>query len=222
MTTVVTALYGDYDTLRPQVAQDIDCDWICFTDSVRTPAPAPWTVVSDSSPLPPNLAAKRFKCCPPFKGDVVWIDANMQVTSPTFAREALASRHDGLATFRHPRRDCIYDEAQASIGAESQGGKYDDQPIAEQVEHYRSEGYPQRAGLFACGTLAWDLSNDLACELGQAWFGECERWSIQDQISLPVVARRLGVIPGVFPLKQIEYRDRSFLANRWLRIYPHK
>jgi hypothetical protein len=121
-----------------------------------------------------------------------------------------------------PHRHVIWIEAQASIGVESQGGKYDDQPILEQVDHYRAEGHPEHGGLYACGTIAWDTDSELARDLGAAWLAECERWSIQDQLSLPVVCRRLGLVPSVFGVRQIErYRRRAYLENRWLRIHPH-
>lgn len=225
---IVSACYGGSDTIRHQAPQEIvDVDWILFTDDPLLEAPAPWNVIVKPLDDPPNLAAKRFKLRPAGSvphPNIIWIDANMAVTSETFAREALAARHDGIATWRHPRRDCIYDEARASVGAESQGGKYDGLPILEQADHYRADGYPAHAGLYACGTIAWDTTDRRALELGAAWLAECEQWTIQDQISLPVVARRLGVEPGVFPHPQIDAARsfRGYLGNRWLRIYPHK
>ena len=219
--TIVTALYGRYDVPRAQVEQDVDTQWLLYTDDRDLRPPAPWQVVIERAWHPdPRRAAKHRKMCPPhLTDDVIWVDANMQVTARTFAREALASRHDGIALFRHPRRDDIYDEAAASVGAESQGGKYDGEPIWEQVEHYRAEGHPPHSGLWAGGTIAWHLPE--AASIGHAWQSEVERWSTQDQLSLPVVLRRAGVRPGVFPVRQIEGRGPGFLHNRWLRIHGH-
>jgi hypothetical protein len=222
---VLTAQYGHYDEIRAQACQDVDVDWIYVTDTdVR--APGHWNVIRQAARFDhPCLAAKVPKMLPwtvaPHR-HVIWIDANMQITSPAFVREVLALPHSELAVWQHPRRDCIYTEAQASIGVESQGGKYDDQPILEQVDHYRAEGHPEHGGLYACGTIAWDTDSELARDLGAAWLAECERWSIQDQLSLPVVCRRLGLVPSVFGVRQIErYRRRAYLENRWLRIHPH-
>lgn len=220
---VVTASYGAFDHVRPQIDQDIDVEWWCFTDAPDD-VPAPWRTVHEPRPEPPRLAAKRYKMTPTLEGftDVVWIDANMQVTSHGFARAVLHARHDGVAVWRHPRRDCIYTEADASVGAEGQDGKYADQPIAEQVAHYRAHGYPEHAGLYACGTVAWDFGQPRAVELGRLWLEECTRWSIQDQLSLPYACRALGVVPGVFPVHQIEHSRPGWLENRWLRIHPHQ
>lgn len=215
-TAILTACFGGYDDLHPQAEQDIEVDWIRFSD--ESSEARPWELHVENRDGNPNLTAKCFKLLPPLAHrHVIWIDANMEITSPSFAREALAHIHDGLALFAHPRRDCIYEEARASLGAESQGGRYDDLPISEQVEHYRREGHPEHAGLYACGTIAWDLADPRAKALGSRWLEECRRWSYQDQLSFPVVCRRLGIEPGLFPFPQLERRMR----NRWLTIHPH-
>jgi hypothetical protein len=154
---------------------------------------------------------------------VVWIDSNMEVTSPTFVREAIACIHDGLALFAHPRRDCIYEEAEACLGPESRNGKYANQPIREQVAHYRSEGHPEHAGLYACGTIAWDRYDTKRRKVGYQWLAECARWSYQDQLSFPFICRRLGVEPGLFPHPQLEryFCGPGYIGNRWFRIWPH-
>jgi hypothetical protein len=219
---VLTASYGGVDTvLHPPIAQDIPVDWICFTDQPDLTAPEPWKAVHTPAD-DPRRAVKAHKATPTVDcPDVVWIDASMEITSPSFVRDALAARHDGVAVFAHPRRDDIYLEADASLGREGQGGKYAGQPLLEQVAAYRAEGHPEHGGLYACGVVAWDLSDPRAVDLGRAWLVECERWSWQDQLSFPVVCRRVGVTPGVFPVRQIERRTPRFLANRWLRIHNH-
>ena len=48
---------------------------------------------------------------------------------------------------------------------------------------------------------------------------------IQDQISFPVVCRRLGINPGTFPFSQIQRTETGsegwVLVNNWLSIWPH-
>lgn len=225
---VVTACYGGVDTqLHRQATQDIPVDWVCFTDEPAiVQAPAPWRVVHAPPRYDhPCLAAKVHKMTPDVDyTDVVWVDANTEVTSHSFVREALAARHDGVAVFAHPRRPHagILEEAVASLGDEGQDGKYAGQPLMEQVAAYHAEGHPEHGEVYACGVVAWDFANPKAVEVGKAWLAECERWSWQDQLSLPVVCRRLGVVPGVFPVRQIERsKPRVGLTNRWLVIHNH-
>lgn len=218
---VITACFGNFDQIRPQTAQDLDVTWTVFTDDPELDPPEPWRVEFEQAKGHPNLQAKKFKLLPPVRNRyVIWIDANMQITSPYFAQQALESIHDGIAVHSHPRRDCIYEEAEACLTYESQGDKYASQPIREQVWNYCAQGFPAHAGLYACGTIAWDRQDLRARRLGYAWLAECARWSYQDQLSFPVVCNRLGIEPGVFPHPQLE-RSRPVLANRWLEIHPH-
>lgn len=239
---IYTANFGRYDNVFTQTAQDVPVDWICLTDDPTFVAPAPWCTVPVSPRHDhPNLGAKVYKAQPPWgMGDwsvAIWIDANMEITEPAFAREACRFVHDGMATWAHPRRDCVYDEGEVCLpgGKEAQGGRYENLPIVDQLASYRAEGYPPHRGLFASGTLVWTPA--ASALVGRAWLAECERWGFQDQLALPVVCWRLGIEPGIFGVHQIERRYSSkrprrirgevvgdqpyYLANRWLRIWPH-
>ena len=234
--TILTAMLGGTDVIRPPVTQDIDVDWICVTDDPELPVPAPFrrVVVRPEAVFDrrqgrwydPALSAKRFKLMPWTIVDadyVLWIDANMEVTSPGFAREALACPRNGIALFLHPRRRCIYDESEVSLGTPWRPGRYRGLPIREQVAHYRADGHPQQGGLYASGVIAWDLTDPRARTLGEEWMTEVERWTVQCQLSLPVVLRHLGIEPGRFPGPQAEsqYSGSGYRGNRWLRIWPH-
>lgn len=216
---ILTACMGAYDDLQPQRHQDIEVDWIAVTDDMR-PVPEPWQAVRvpPAEGEHPRMAAKAYKLLP-YAGyrDVIWIDANAEVLVPTFAGQALAARRNGIAVWSHPHRRCIYREATASVRLD----KYDGRQIAEQIVAYKAEGHPANWGLYACGVVAWDWSNEMAHKLGQAWLDECRLWSYQDQISLPVVCRRLAVRPGTFPLRQLEQAGEGF-GNRWIRLHPHR
>lgn len=238
---IYTANFGGYDQTRVQAPQDLDVDWVYLTDGERGPdVPDEWDVhVVEPKHDHPNLAAKVYKSSPPWElGDwrhAIWIDANMQITDPRFAAQAIEYVNDGVAFWSHPRRDCVYDEAAVCIpGApEAQNARYRNLPIEEQMTAYRAEGFPEHWGLYATGTTVW--TPEQSAYLGAAWLKECELWGFQDQLSLPVVAWRLGVEPGVYGLHQIERRwstgyvsprrlamgEPYYLANRWLRIWPH-
>lgn len=178
--SIVSASIGGYDTPRPQATQDVDVDWWMFTDAAEVPEPWTRIAVEDCGAVP-RLTAKVPKMTPwalglPLARHVVWVDANMEVTCPLFAREAVAAINDGVAVWRHPERSCIYQEANASLRLARE--KYGHLPIREQVAAYRTEGHPSNGGLYACGTVAWDTSNDGARALGLAWLEECGLWTI--------------------------------------------
>lgn len=235
---IYTANMGGRDRPWPQVEQTVPVDWVYFTDDPEFTAPAPWATVyrAPDESLHRNLRAKWFKTHPfgvshdwDDADYAIWIDASMQITSPNFAEEAIAAL-DGktIAAWRHPRRDCIYEECEAALTYESVDDRYATQPLREQVEHYRTvDEYPEHGGLWACGTIVWTRP---ALPLGEEWYRECLAWSMQDQLSFPVAARRTGIEVATFPVEQIERhlrerdgdRYRHVLGNRWLRIHEHR
>lgn len=224
---IYTANIGGRDFPHSQAEQDIDVDWYYFTDQRVAPLDGPWTVREvvrghgTGEDRHPNLAAKWWKTHPFAYEHAIWIDASMEITNPSFAREAIASL-DGapVATWKHPRRSSIYAEVEASLGREAQGGRYAALPLREQAESYRAEGFPDDLGLYACGAIVWTWA---ARELGEVWWRECVTWGYQDQVSFPVACWRTGIRPATFPIPQIESRNPrlGYLANRWLRIWPH-
>ncbi len=149
-------------------------------------------------PAPPQtqhrLDAKWWKLRPdlacPEAETTVWMDASMTLLRPDFEALALAELGDDDALFmRHPWRDCIYAEHTASAEAHLEA-KYGGMPIAEQVAHYRAEGHPEHWGLIHSGLIV-RRNNDRVRAFGEAWWAEIVAWSIQDQLSLPPVLRRL-------------------------------
>jgi hypothetical protein len=198
LTRVVTSNVGGYDDASLPAA----CDVVKLN-------PAPQCGEH------PRLAAKRVKMLefPLAPSDYrIWIDANMRVTRSAFPCEVAAICGAApLALWAHPDRDCIYDEAVASLILALE--KYDREPIVAQVGHYAQLGHPAHAGLYACGCVVWNLRHPLTRAIAAAWLQECRRWSYQDQLSLPVVLRRLEAKPALLP--------DDLRANRWLTIGAH-
>ena len=209
---IYTAIFGGYDDLKAH--PDLDgVRFVAFTDDANL-EPNGWEIrYVPSNGLHPRDQAKEYKLFPHrfFDDDTtIWIDGSHEIINPDFPYHVMASLVDSdFALYEHPWRDCIYDEADASIVLE----KYQGQPIVEQVAHYRAQGHPEHAGLYACGTLA-RRSTPAVTELMEAWADEIEDWSYQDQLSLPVVCRRLDFTPATFPLHQV-------FGNTWTAIQPH-
>jgi len=194
---VYTAIYGAQDELKVQPPMP-EVDYVCFTDQdFTTPG---WKVVRvRPSPLPDRLAAKSQRMLPHkwVRGwpTSIWIDGSVQILSPSFASTALTAMHDGIAFFRHPDRDCIYQEAEVS----KQMPKYEPSHIDAQIGRYRDQGYPEHAGLWASGIIAREHHRPAVRRLDRRWLKRCQTESVQDQISLPPLLRSLGMAPGAIP-----------------------
>ena len=212
MTTILySAIYGGYD--RPKSQPLVDVRKVLLTD--RPMEVDGWEVrVEPLVNLPiPMMAAKWWKCRPDLavpEADVaIWIDGSMTVTQPDFVAEMEAAVEGVDAAFlRHPWRDCIYEELDASMSEP----KYAGQPMAAQVEHYRKEGHPAHAGLVATGCMV-RRNTPGSQEFGNAWWAENVRWSFQDQLSLPFVWRLPGFDWCYTP-------DRPW--QHWWTIDPHE
>jgi hypothetical protein len=209
---VYTAAFGQYDDLKPH-PEILGVDFIAFTD--RPIESEHWDVrVVQPTDEHPRTQAKRFKLFPheylPEHEFTVWVDASHEILTEHFAANAyLALDETDIALYQHPWRDCIYDEAQASIVLQ----KYAGLPIEAQVESYRTQGHPEHWGLYACGTIARRNTPDVA-KLMASWSNEIDQWTYQDQLSLPVVCRRAGIRPATFPLHQV-------FGNGWTAIRSH-
>jgi hypothetical protein len=210
-TILVTALYGDFEPVKPLRPDHGFDDAVCFTDNPNLIAEG-WRIVVVPSNEHPRLAAKAPKMMPFdfLNADIaVWIDAAFQVVSPEFRRFCQESLGDNdFIVWEHPdlwHRNDLYQEANYC----QDWPKYNQWPIRDQTAHYKAEGMPEGFGLWACGAIVW-RNNNQAQRFGQAWYQENVRWSIQDQVSFPYLVWKLEPTFGVFPAKEF---DNPYL--RW-------
>lgn len=205
---IITSVYGAYDPVRS--APDVFDDAVLVTDS--RDSVAGWRTFLAPSNDPPRLAAKRAKMLPWLFTDcdaAVWIDGSIEITGGNLRRwvEPLLAQKD-LWVWQHPEgRNDIRQEGPVCWD----WPKYAEYPIRQQIEHYANDGFPEAWGLFACGVLAWRFTDE-AKRFGALWLAEQERWSIQDQISLPYLLWREGFRFGTFPAHQYQ---NPFFRIRW-------
>lgn len=218
MTTILSANFAHSDDIvGRQTQQSIDVNWVMVVEpdspllkgqhGVWKMLPAPIR-----APGRPRLESRYPKMMPwDYVEDdtVIWIDANMQVTHPGFAEWVLS--HEGpLVCFSHPQRQCCYEEVRAA----SWLPKHLPQPMHVQAAHYRAEGFPPDAGLYACGTMLSRITPEREV-LGHAWMYEQTTWTDHDQVSLPIVSHRLDIPIGVF---KEDGHISNQLNNPYIRI----
>jgi hypothetical protein len=207
---VVCAVYGDYDgVVEPPFGFD---DAVLVSD--RTHDVEGWRQVVWPQPgRHPRLAAKVAKCRPDwFTGcdASVWIDGNMRPTGGDL--RGAAETHLGagdLVLWRHPEgRDCITQEARYC----ADWSKYSGYPVVAQADEYIAAGMPAHHGLYCCNLIA-RLHTWRTAELGSAWLGENETWSIQDQVSMPYLLWQRSWEPVTW--------DAPYATNPWVRWAAH-
>lgn len=199
---IYTSIFGEYDTLSSDQYQMDGVDYICFTDSdVKSDI---WTVVN-STPIydDSNRNAKKYKILPHRYLDEydwsIWIDGNIKVISDIrpLCCGAPYKVYDHMQVF--DKRNCIYDEAntilnfgQNNFNRRPERGilnwKDDPNVIMEQMNRYKSEGYPQNNGLATNPIIVRNHHNSNVVNTMESWWGEIKNNSKRDQLSFNYIA----------------------------------
>lgn len=149
---------------------------------------------------------------------IVWMDGNINLKQDPHKLIKLMGNND-YAFFKHPGRNCIYEEAIACV----QYGKGKVGDYAEQIKDYSNPDkydVPENIGLFEM-TCFIRKNNPHTNEMFEKWWAEICRYSNRDQISLPVVFRDevVSVIPG--SVAKIE-GNNDFPGNDYFQYNRHK
>lgn len=214
---VYTSLYGGYDTPKPPRPHPGVSEWRLYTDDASIYAPG-WRVVTEPRPEfeHPRMKAKWRKCHPPTDThQTLYLDASIRLRDPELLEHAvdLLARGAWWAMYLHPERSNIDDEVQASIRMPKYarlGPKMIAQAASYARERSRQPGSGPM-GLWAAGIIARNAAAHAAVlQAGADWFHECELWTYQDQISLPVVLWRHEVLPTPMTLGGGLWRNPHF------------
>jgi hypothetical protein len=128
----------------------------------------------------------------------IWLDGNIALrVDPVRLVEMWLGDYD-FAVFRHPERNCIYEEAINCIGY----GADDPEVIERQVRKYANDGYAKNLGLAEANVIIRRHSNHVI-EFNNAWWTEYCAHCVRDQISFIYAAKKTGlrinwITPSVF------------------------
>lgn len=146
----------------------------------------------------------------------IWIDGNIKLlVTPEELIEKYLKDHD-IAVFKHPVRNCIYDEAMEC----AKRGLDDPENIIEQAKFYEDNGYAKNKGLCECGVIIRRHTKKVQ-QLNEAWWAEYSRFSRRDQISFMYAVDKVGIRVNVIPDQFIE-KDGRYTRGGIIEIIPHK
>jgi len=136
----------------------------------------------------------------------IWLDGNLKLlVSPEDLIEKYLKNHD-IAAFKHPARDCLYDEAQTCIDM-----KIDDEAtIREQVKKYEAEGFGRNRGLTENAVLIRRHTAKVE-QFNNYWWSEYARHSVRDQLSMFYALDKAGLEINQIP------DQYEIIGNRVLR-----
>jgi len=211
---VYTAITAWYDTLKPPAVIDGDLDYVVFTDDPHLPAVPPWRPVRiDAGQRNPRVTSRWYKLLPHLHlgeyATSLWIDGAFEIIASLSSLMDRLAAGGGIAMFRHPERDCIYQEA-----AVVKAFGYERAAVVDlQMACYRARGYPEHAGLNLGGVI-FRRHRDPDIRLAMVdWWRQMELFSQRDQLGLNYVLWKRGI-----PCLPIE-GERG--VSTWLRHHAH-
>lgn len=216
---IYTAFTGDYDTLKHPDVIDDNCDYICFTDNPDLESDL-WKIIPmEDSILDNNRKAKQYKLLPhKYLKDYkysFWLDGTFKIKGSI--REYIYKNiraNSNMLVVVHTERDCVYEEYDASKIIP----RYPRAVMEEQVEYYRSQGFPEHYGLGVMGALFRQHNHPDVIKVMEDWWDENIKFTNQDQLSFAYVCWKNDFHPSV---SRIYYWDNEYWAKEG-QNYHHK
>lgn len=217
---IYTVLTGSKEELQnPFPENSHGYERICFTDNPNLKS-QDWTIVlMDNHYLGAERESRLPKLLPHrFLSDFQWslyIDNTINLTTdPQEIWKHYSQKESSLICFKHPWRDCIYDEGEIIIACE-----YDDETrVREQLDFYRSQGFPSHSGLIAGTMLLRNHLDSKVIEIQEEWFNHVLRYSKRDQLSFPFIAWQKNFKYDYFEGSLTENKLMEWLKNLVPRV----
>lgn len=221
---IYTALFGERGTLNEPAYVPKGWDFVCFTDRDDLSSQV-WDIKKVKAQYSdnPRKSAKVYKILPHvYVGKYdwsLWIDANLILRGDI--NELFDTYADALfVTFSHAynvhdSRDCIYEELESLLEMNRRGRRRDnDEVMINQVEGYRTEGYPEHNGLIVGMFLLRQHNHPLVKKTMEDWWKEIKTKSIRDQLSCNYVAWKNKLF--------ITFINEDSRDNEYVKYVPHQ
>jgi hypothetical protein len=169
------------------------------------------------SPVVKSRYYKIMKFAVTAEPDVsIYIDGNVRVIGDLgpLIRD-FASSGASIGLFKHPRRNDIFEEAEAcrSLGKIKTDADLD--RLQKQISNYRREGIPKGHGLTENAVIFRRSQNGDLSKAMELWWQQISQFTHRDQISLPYVLWKTGIKSLIW---NWSYRDH----NTFFSLYPHR
>lgn len=219
---VYSCVTGNYDNVDKTLlgkAPEIDCDatFVLFSDAVSEPQlQHNWQIL----PLHFKHSFCRRRTARwhkvnshvlfPYADITVWVDGS-QSFKPVLLFADLIRPHlqHSVATFKHPIRNCVYQELNACIKYR----KDNELLMRKQIESYRADGYPPHNGMVETACVIRRNTPEIVA-FNKAWWAEIDKHSFRDQLSFNYVAHKTNTLYSHVP----GHRESS----AFFHFTPHK
>jgi hypothetical protein len=200
---VYTCLFGHSELFNDFQYERDGIDFVCFTDDPELRSDF-WKIeLLPRRALDPARAAKKIKALPHVylaQYDCsLYLDniVRLKAAPGRLFEEYLAPAKSPLLCFRHPERDCVYDEAKVvvSLGFDTA------ERVNPQMALYRHLGYPAHNGLAKAGLLLRQHQNRALQRVMNTWHEQVLCHSKRDQLSMLPACWLENFDPEYIPLR---------------------
>lgn len=220
--TVITCITGGKDNLRENldIKRQSKAEWVAFMDK-PTLSPT-WTVKRAHNNFTDARRNSRIQKILPHlycnSEYSIYTDGNIRLLKTPEELVEKYLKDADLAVFKHPNRDCIYDEATRCAV------KHLDDPelIIEQAKYYEDNHFAKHKGLAECGIILRRHTAKVR-EFNDCWWSHFCRFSKRDQVSFMYAVDEVGIpiniIDEPFILRSDGTAERTGLAE--LTFHQH-
>jgi len=207
---VYTAIMGNYDTLR-EPKEKGSAKFVAFlTHQFKSRGWETHLIVPMQDLV---RTARNYKIMShihfPEAEYTIWVDGNIipRIAPDVLVEECLSDGID-IAAFRHPSRDCAYQEAARCIVK----GKDKSEKLTGQANIYSTEGFPRNYGLVETGFVIRRNTPQVTL-LNEKWWEQAEKHSNRDQVGLPYALWKTGT--------EINRLEGSLIKHNWFEHKAH-
>ena len=184
---VYTCITGGYDSITQHSYQNLNWDYVCYTDNfemIKAKKIGIWEIRPLAYNKLDNIRNARWhkthphKLFPEYKYSI-WIDGNIDVLDSELYKKSqkLINSKYCIFAYKHPFRDCVYDEADAVINLKKDFPNI----VKKEVKYLEKQNFPKHFGLNETGVL---IRKHLQCtETMELWWWLIKQFSRRDQLS---------------------------------------
>ena len=235
---IYSACIGGYDNIVQPKVIDERFDFFLFTDEVKKQNIGVWQVRQVEYTNPDKIRIARYvkthphELLPEYKA-TLWMDSCIQICSSELYERVveLSGRNIDVAAIKHPKRDCIYEEAFEVASRDNPGALEYDEIALSWCHKLWMEHYPLHNGLMETGIL-YRQNNVIMADFNAMWWNCIDKYSRRDQLSFNYVLWRLNPIHSYFfPIGEhafnsdkVRYMGHSNISKRKalpLSIFQH-
>ena len=197
---VYTCITNDYDDLKDPTVITPGWEYICYSDVEQRSDVWDCRITEKTQREVKILGYHEFGHEP-----ALYVDGSIQIMGnlDNFVR---GIRSD-FSLWKHPDRDCIFDEAEAVVNLRGQ----DKARVDEQMKRY--DAIPRHWGLGQTGVMFRDFSVEWVRALSYIWYQEVRQGVSRDQLSLSYLSWLMGRKPFFIP---------EAVIGRHFRLFHHK